>query len=71
MRPLTDDETKVFFTKLSQYLGPNIKYLLDRSDAEYVFRLVKSKVYYLSTELLKLCTNISRDNLFSAGVCFG
>lgn len=71
MRPLTDDETKVFFTKLSQYLGANIKYLLDRSDSEYVFRLVKSKVYYLSAELLKLCTNISRDNLFSPGVCFG
>ena len=34
MRPLTDDETKVFFTKLSLYLGPNIKFLLDRSDSE-------------------------------------
>jgi ribosome biogenesis protein Nip4 len=30
MRIMTDEETKVFFTKLSEYLGENIKFLIDR-----------------------------------------
>ena len=51
MRPLTDDETKVFFTKLSEYIGPNIKFLIDRSDEPYVFRLIKDKVYYMSEKI--------------------
>jgi 60S ribosome subunit biogenesis protein NIP7 len=48
MRPLTDEETKKFFMKLSEYIGANIKFLLDRSDEPYVFRLIKDRVYYMS-----------------------
>jgi 60S ribosome subunit biogenesis protein NIP7 len=61
MRPLTDEETKVFFTKLSDYIGPNIKYLIDRADEPHVFRLIKDRVYYMSEALMKISTNISRD----------
>ena len=28
MRPLTDEETKIFFEKLSKYIGENIKLLI-------------------------------------------
>eukprot|EP00948_MAST-09A_sp_MAST-9A-sp1_P004308 g4308.t1 len=37
----------------------------------YVFRLHKDRVYYLSENLLKLSTNVGRDELCGAGTCFG
>ena len=48
MRILTEDETRAFFEKLGLYIGPNIKFLIDRSDETYVFRLLKDRVYYMS-----------------------
>jgi len=63
MRILTDEETKVFFTKLSEYIGPNIKFLIDRNDEPHVFRLVKDRVYYMSETILKHAQCISRDQL--------
>lgn len=63
MRPLTDDETKIFFEKLSKYIGANIRFLIERSDEVYVFRLIKDRVYYLSEKLMKLATNVGRDEL--------
>ncbi len=63
MRPLNDEETKVVFEKLAEYIGTNIKFLIDRNDETYVFRLVKDRVYYVSETLAKLATNIGRDNL--------
>jgi len=85
MRPLNDEETKVVFTKLAEYIGSNIKFLIDRNDEPYVFRLIKDSVYYLSEELAKLATNIAKDKLvqyispsfpfisltFSLGICIG
>ena len=71
MRPLTDDETKAFFTKLSKFLGSNIKFLIDREDGEYVFRLHNDKVYYVNSEVLKMASHCARDLLLSAGTCFG
>lgn len=32
MRPLTEEETKTFFEKLSKFIGRNIKLLIDRPD---------------------------------------
>lgn len=63
MRPLTDDETKIFFTKLANYIGPNIKFLIDRSDENYVFRLIKDRVYYMSEALMLMASSIGRDEL--------
>ena len=31
MRPLTEEETKLFFEKLSKYIGENIRQLIDRT----------------------------------------
>ena len=71
MRPLTDDETKAFFNKLAKFLGSNIKFLIDREDGEYVFRLHRERVYYLNSEVLKMASHVSKDELISAGTCFG
>uniref|UniRef100_A0A8C2WKG6 NIP7 nucleolar pre-rRNA processing protein n=1 Tax=Cyclopterus lumpus TaxID=8103 RepID=A0A8C2WKG6_CYCLU len=71
MRPLTDEETKTMFEKLSKYIGDNIKLLVDRPDGSYCFRLHNDRVYYMSEKILKLATHISRDKLVSVGTCFG
>ena len=73
MRPLTDEEFEVFFKKLQKYIGENIKYLLD-SDTEgeqFVFRIIRNKVYYLSTSLLKQCSVFGKDQLLHAGTLIG
>ncbi|CAG2218182.1 60S ribosome subunit biogenesis protein NIP7 homolog [Mytilus galloprovincialis] len=71
MRPLTEEETKIFFEKLSKYIGENIKLLLDRPDGTYCFRLHKDRVFYVREEIMKLAGNIARKNLISMGTCFG
>ena len=63
MRVLTDEETKIFFTKLAEYLGANIKFLIERPDEPHVFRLIKDRVYYMSESLMKLATNVGKDEL--------
>ncbi len=59
MRPLTEDETKVFFEKLSKYIGENIKDLIDRSDGTYCFRLHRERVYYVSEKTMKQVSHFS------------
>lgn len=71
MRPLTEEETKTFFEKLSKYIGKNITYLVDRPDEPYCFRMNRDRVYYVSERVLKRAECIPRDNLVSLGVCFG
>ncbi|KAG8562941.1 hypothetical protein GDO81_015872, partial [Engystomops pustulosus] len=71
MRPLTDEETKTMFEKLSKYIGENIKLLVERPDGIYCFRIHNDRVYYVSEKILKLATNIARDKLVSLGICFG
>lgn len=71
MRPLTEEETKIFFGKLAKFLGSNIKFLIEREDGEYVFRLHKDRVYYINSEVLKLASHIGKDELVGAGTCFG
>eukprot|EP01116_Phalansterium_solitarium_P014488 TRINITY_DN32188_c0_g1_i1.p1 TRINITY_DN32188_c0_g1~~TRINITY_DN32188_c0_g1_i1.p1 ORF type:complete len:200 (+),score=32.06 TRINITY_DN32188_c0_g1_i1:63-602(+) len=71
MRPLTEEETKVFFEKLSKYIGRNIKYLIERQDEEYCFRLHKDRVYYVSVDIMKKAMNVERKLLVALGTCFG
>ena len=71
MRPLTEEETKIFFEKLSKFIGRNITYLIDREDNPHCFILQKDRVYYVSENVSKRATNISRDKLISLGACFG
>ena len=39
MRPLTEEELKIFFDKLAKYVGQGIKALIDRPDGRWCFRL--------------------------------
>ena len=47
MRPLTEEETKELFEKLSKYIGENVKLLIDRPDGNYCFRLAKDRIFYV------------------------
>ena len=73
MRPLTDEEVTLLFEKLSKYIGNNIKLLLESPDGEteYVFRLIKNRVYYMSVEVLKQTGVFSKELLLHCGTCFG
>ena len=71
MRQLTEEETKLFFKKLSKYIGSNIKYLIDREDGDYVFRFHKNKIFYMRVELAKLASNVGHKELAALGTCFG
>merc|ERR1712168_1569881 len=71
MRPLTEDETKELFEKLSKYIGENIKLLIDRPDGNYCFRLAKERIFYVREDVMKLAASIDRKLLLSFGTCFG
>lgn len=71
MRPLTEEETKTLFLKLSEYIGKNVEKLINRSDERHCFRLMKDRVYYVSESLVKAATSISRDALLHVGTCLG
>ncbi|GME94241.1 unnamed protein product [Ambrosiozyma monospora] len=71
MRSLTEQETKVVFEKLANYIGRNIALLIDNKENPHVFRLQKDRVYYVPLKIAKLATCIARPNLMSLGTCFG
>lgn len=71
MRQLTEEETKTLFAKLSTFLGDNIRFLIDRPDEPYVFRLHEERVYYMSETLLNAVQNVGREELINVGTCFG
>mmetsp|Transcript_16994 Transcript_16994/g.25508 ORF Transcript_16994/g.25508 Transcript_16994/m.25508 type:complete len:186 (+) Transcript_16994:41-598(+) len=71
MRPLDEEEMKTFFEKLAKYIGRNIRFLIDRKDGNYCFRMQKDRVYYASEKLVRRAQCVSRENLASLGVCFG
>jgi len=71
MRPLTEDETKIFFEKLTKFIGQDAMRLIDRKDEPHVFRLHKNRVYYVSESQLKLSTNFSKEKLMALGTMFG
>ncbi|XP_076030719.1 60S ribosome subunit biogenesis protein NIP7 homolog [Oratosquilla oratoria] len=71
MRPLTNDETKTFFEKLSKYIGENLKLLLDRPDGLYCFRLHRDRIYYVSEKIMKCAATVPRSDIISLGICFG
>ncbi|VVC33834.1 Ribosome biogenesis factor NIP7-like,PUA domain,PUA-like domain,Ribosome biogenesis factor, NIP7 [Cinara cedri] len=71
MKQLSDDRMKIFFEKLSKYIGTNIKLLIDRSDGKYCFREKKDRVYYVSEKVLNMGSMMNPDNIISIGTCFG
>lgn len=71
MRPLNEEETEIFFTKLANYIGRNIRFLIDRPDEEYCFRMQKDRIYYLSERVMKQALASEKEQLVSLGTCFG
>ena len=71
MRPLTEEETKTLFLKLSEYIGRSIERMINRTDERHCFRLLKDRVYYVSESSLKAAAPISRDHLLHFGTCIG
>lgn len=71
MRPLTEEETKTFFEKLTKYIGENVRLLLDRSDGLYCFRYHRDRVYYCKESIMKKAAHFPRKELISFGTCFG
>ncbi|KAI9627651.1 hypothetical protein KEM48_012115 [Puccinia striiformis f. sp. tritici PST-130] len=71
MRPLTDAEIKTLFSKLNNYVGKNLVHLINREDEEYCFRFHRDRVFYISENLMKSATSISKDTLISSGICLG
>lgn len=71
MRPLTEEETKSFFEKLTKYIGENVRLLIDRPDGTYCFRYHRDRVYYCKEELMKKAAHFPRKELISFGTCFG
>jgi len=63
MRQLREDEIRVFFAKLKKFIGDNIKFLIQRKDEPYVFRIIKSKVYYMSEKQMLLAQHFQKENI--------
>lgn len=70
MRPLTPEEYKKLFDKLAQYIGQNTAHLLEAKGEEKVFRLHNSRIWYISKELARLSSCVSKSNLMGIGVLF-
>ncbi len=71
MRPLTDEETKMVFEKFAKYIGGKLKFLIEREDKNYVFRLHRNRVYYCDEDLLKVASHFDKKKLVSVGTCIG
>uniref|UniRef100_T1JIB4 60S ribosome subunit biogenesis protein NIP7 homolog n=1 Tax=Strigamia maritima TaxID=126957 RepID=T1JIB4_STRMM len=71
MRPLTTEESKIFFDKLSKFFGENVCLLIDRPDGTYCFRFHNDQVFYISDKIRKLAESIAHENLQRLGTCFG
>ena len=60
------------FSKLEKFIGTEgIAKLIDRKDAPHVFRLQKSKVFYMSEAQVRETTSFSRERLIATGICVG
>jgi UPF0113 Pre-PUA domain len=73
MRALTEEETKIVFTKLANYTGRSLNQLIQPPDdnERYVFRVQGSRVHYVRLSVANLATSVARDNLLSLGICLG
>ncbi|XP_008209166.1 60S ribosome subunit biogenesis protein NIP7 homolog [Nasonia vitripennis] len=71
MKRLSEERTKLVFEKLANYIGDNVKFLIDRPDGTYCFREKKDRVYYVSEKILALANTVAPENLMSVGSCIG
>lgn len=60
----------MLFTKLYEYIGDALEYLMS-GDSPSVFRLIKSRVFFINHELVKLSTNVPKEEILCAGIQVG
>lgn len=56
---------------LARSIGRNVRFLVDRKDERFCFRLHRDRVFYLSERMMRLAASFPRKHLASAGTCFG
>ncbi|KHJ43898.1 helicase protein [Trichuris suis] len=71
MRPLTDEEMEAVFKKLAKFIGTNIRLMVNRDDENYVFRLHKNRVYYLSEKKAVAAASFGFKEIVNLGSCIG
>ncbi|CEF61270.1 60S ribosome subunit biogenesis protein NIP7 homolog [Strongyloides ratti] len=71
MRPLTEQEGILVFSRLKKYIGESLANLLEREDGKYVFRYHNNRVFYATDVLMKAAMNIERKQVLSFGTCVG
>jgi len=69
MRELTEEELKVFYEKIVEFIGRNATHLEEKENMG--FRLHKDRVYYMSEDILKAAGQVGKKELICPGVCFG
>ncbi|ELA42734.1 uncharacterized protein VICG_00049 [Vittaforma corneae ATCC 50505] len=67
MRILKPEEEKKVMDKLQYYVGDNVKDLL----SEYNLRLNNQRIFLVTDEILKACSQLGRDQIVSCGVILG
>ena len=71
MRPCTDAELLALLEKLVKFVGTkNAQALVQRPDDPHCFRVHRNRIYYVSETLMRVSTNVKRDDLLSLGTCF-
>ncbi|KAI5180221.1 60S ribosome subunit biogenesis protein NIP7 [Nematocida sp. AWRm80] len=68
MRELKEEELEKIKSKLMQYIGNNFNSFLNPL---YKLVLHNQRIYYVSNELYKRASSISKDNLVCIGTCIG
>ncbi|KAL1874734.1 hypothetical protein VTK73DRAFT_262 [Phialemonium thermophilum] len=72
MRPLTEEEMRVVFAKLADYMSSLKTLIAPLEDGDrYDFRLQRDRVYYCRLSVANLATSVARDNLMCVGTCLG
>lgn len=67
MRILKSDEDKKVMEKLENFIGDNVKDLLET----YELRLNNQRIFLITKELLKASSQLGRDTIISCGVILG
>lgn len=71
MRFLNKQEARLLFEKFAQFIGDDVKPLLEREGSTWTFGVHKNRVYYMKQDLYNHCKNFGEKCLLSAGVYVG
>lgn len=71
MRELKPSEAQIFFSKLARYVGTSVEDLITREGGQFVFRVIKNRVYYMSNEVERIAHPVARKKLLGAGLLVG